>query len=239
MMYSAKTTYTLSNLFTHIKQFKADLSGGQNTITQKLTALQSIAPIRHSTRHRISGAIFLLPISILLVGCPPWKITKILVNPQPLAGNETVFPVVLVAPNTSSAPPSVQRVVIEVAFERDPNFTNRIGFSVDCGHYEPRFSSYVHSRSSWLGWVASNRGHAEFLFCACSRIEEVGRDPSVELYVQDLNNQQLSLTATGTAQAKIVLDIEVISKDQGRDEYVTSSAAKPLEISCLKDSPIQ
>jgi hypothetical protein len=50
-------------------------------MTQEPRALQSMAPIRHSTYHRISGAILLLPIAILLSGCPQWGISKILVNP--------------------------------------------------------------------------------------------------------------------------------------------------------------
>jgi hypothetical protein len=205
-------------------------------MTQKLTALQSIAPTRHSTRHRISQAILFLLISILLVGCPPWRISKILVNPQPLAGNETVFPVVLVAPNTSSAPPSHQSVVMEVAFERDTNFTNPIGFYV--GYY---YSPRSYNQSSWLGWVASSRGHAVILDCFCSRIEEAGHDPSVELFVLGTTRTptDINLRVASSAQAKAALDIAVISKAQGAEEIVTSTAAKALEISCLRDSPIQ
>ncbi len=160
-------------------------------MTQEPTALQSIAPTRHSIHHRISGAILLLPITILLSACnEQWTISKIWVNPQPLAGNETVFPVVLVAP-------SQQRVVMEVVFDRDTNFTNRIGFKVSYSFYEPVEQHYD---SSWLDWVASSRGHAVILDCFCSRsnagrplnlvVRGVTGNPPFQGYTEHRSDQQ-------------------------------------------------
>ena len=208
-------------------------------MTQELTPPQSIAPTRYSTRHRISVAILLLPITILLLGCPRWTISKILVNPQPLAGNETVFPVVLFAP-TSSKTTSRQDVVIEVVFDRNKDFTDPIAFKVNYYYYHPQLNSHVVSNSS-LFFGASSHRHAVILNCLCTRIEEPGRDPFVELLVLGTSKTpvDISLTVTGSAKAKTALDIEVVSKHEGAEEYVTAFAAKALEISCLRDSPIQ
>ena len=44
----------------------------------------------------------------------------------------------------------------------------------------------------------------------------------------------------GSTEAKAKLDIEVVSNRLGKqDEYVTTWAAKPLEISCLRDNQMQ
>lgn len=113
------------------------------------------------TQRRIGGAILLLPVSILLVGCPPWKISKILVNPQPLAGNETVVPVVMVAP-------SIRNVLIEVAFERKPEFTDAIAYYVGFN-----YGQGFHNFTRQLDSVPSSRSRssAEILTCYCERAD--------------------------------------------------------------------
>lgn len=146
-----------------------------------------------------------------------------------------MFPVVLVAPQGIGVPRSHQRVVMDVVFDRDTNFTNRIGFKVHYTFYSP---DTIFHDSSWLDWVASSRGHAVILDCSCGRGIDAG---DVELMVTALQpgkDTQL-VRMGGRAEAKTWGNIEVTSKDEGSEESVTSSAAKALGISCLSESPIQ
>ncbi len=209
---------------------------GLNAMTRELTAFRSIAPIRHSTYHRISRAILLLPITILLSGCPPWSISKIVVNPQPLPGNETVFPVVLVAP-TSQGPSSTQHVALTVEFLRDKNFTDPIEFYVRLSYQDKQLQTDFFP-------VVSSTGRGVIFQCLCSLEQHHSPPTGVVLEIRPAGLSTFyQITVEDRTQAKAALEIEVNSRIAGGDElteeWVTSYAAKALEISCLRNSPNQ
>jgi len=145
---------------------------------------------------------------------------------------------------------SHQRVLMEVRFERDKNFTNRIQYKVTYSSSDP---VNIYYSSSWLEWVASSTGNTLILDCSCDRAPRTSLDHGdhVGLTVSGVRGWDTEPTPRltpslrellimgGRGQVKAWFYIEVTSKDEGGEDTVTSSAAKALEISCLSESAIQ
>ncbi len=160
---------------------------GLNAMTRELTAFRSIAPIRHSTYHRISRAILLLPITILLSG---YK-----------------------------------------------NFTDPIEFYVRLSYQDKQLQTDFFP-------VVSSTGRGVIFQCLCSLEQHHSPPTGVVLEIRPAGLSTFyQITVEDRTQAKAALEIEVNSRIAGGDElteeWVTSYAAKALEISCLRNSPNQ
>ncbi|MFZ3251333.1 MAG: hypothetical protein WCF66_14365 [Pseudolabrys sp.] len=167
-----------------------------------------------------------------------WSISKILVNPQPLPGNATVFPVELIAPPVPLGVSS-RDVVVEVFFERVQGYTNKIFFFFKV-FQESKFVGQ-HGGSATSG----DHGSAVLMQASCTRVGGPG-EPSVQL---DIIDQQTTFhtggifsSASGKKMASLQFEIEVSSGElltsSDPPPEVTARATEPLTVTCYRDPPI-
>jgi len=180
-----------------------------------------------------------VPMLLLLVACagPQWSISKVRVNPQPLSGVETVSPVVLVASPAGAR----QDVNVDVEFTRSGNFQGAILWKIAHQWVASGGFRYSHERT-----VQAPSRHDNFILLSaiCTRIEPVGQEPSVRL--DGLSNSSGSgcdfcqaFSVSGVTAANALVNIKIVSQTNGNNpDYVSWAAPKQLQITCLRDSPI-
>ena len=74
-------------------------------------------------------------VASLLVGCNPWSIASVNVNPQPVA-SEAVIPVQIIAPQDPSGVSSA-KVSINIQLKRDSGFTDPVETQVTAKFHLP------------------------------------------------------------------------------------------------------
>jgi len=182
-----------------------------------------------------------VPMLLLLVACagPKWSISKVAVNSQPLGGVESVSPVMLVASTAGVR----QNVNVDVEFTRVGNFQGPILWEVS-HHWTKPGGGRAGTGSQRRSVEAPIRhDHFVFLSAVCTRIEPVGQEPSVRLDVFSFCGSSLcdDFSVSGVTVASAILDIDIESQTNWSDSDwpVIWVAPKPLEITCLRDSPIK
>ncbi len=159
-------------------------------------------------------------------------------NPQPLGGNQTVFPVVMVQP-------SHQSVVMRVVFERDKSFTGPIYYRMNWVLDTAPTANHHHGSSNFFPPVVSSLADATIPSCDCTLAyedyderHEEGFVPQVMLTVRGLTGGDVlgsDVTVTDSVKATASVTISVDSqRTMGSNEWVSSNASKALEITCLR-----
>ena len=183
---------------------------------------------------------FIVLAATLLVGCDPWNVSNVLVNPQPLAGSEVVIPVQIFAPQTVSGL-TTSDVLIDIQLKRDSGFTDPIDGQVTARFHLANGNVWPLAQQISIGQSSHYRNVLLKLMCA--RHEPVGVPPNVELDINiflPMNGTAGSgIPVNGGTEAAISADIEVLTWVKGKAENMeTWNSPKPLGISCLRDNPI-
>jgi len=185
-----------------------------------------------SSRRRLLISCALAVLSLPLPGCgEQWRILRILVNPAPIAGEETVQAVHLRAG-------SFQSVLIETVFERFPGYSGLI-------QWQAKFTRQIEGRwvASYTGFSnvpPSNHGNAAPIFASCSRVQDAS-GTSVRLSVMPSSGFDVSMgpgdTVTGPGSTSSQYVVDIVSTDRS-GSWVSARAAKPLDITCVDSPPV-
>jgi hypothetical protein len=173
-------------------------------------------------------------VGLILSGCgEKWKIVRILVNPVPLAGAETVVPINLTAN-------SQQTIAIEVTFQRDPGFTGSLTWRPEYT-YPATAGGFNDTPGTASGWetasaferpVTSDHVSAVVATVFCTHVQDSAGNTSVKLRAAGARGEAPSNSATGTTAANIRYIVDIVSHNNAGG-YVSARAAEPLDITCL------